>query len=113
MSDIEDLEAERVPGAPVSPPPPARAPRRRRVGLAFAVAIVADVLQWVLWPLFLAGFASPVTDVLDVVIGAAMVWLLGFHWAFLPTFAAELIPGVDLVPCWTLAVWLATRGKKP
>jgi len=38
-------------------------------------------------------------------------WLVGFHWAFLPTFIAELLPFVDLVPSWTLAVWLATRTR--
>jgi len=31
-------------------------------------------------------------------------YLLGCHWEFLPSFAAKLIPGVDLVPLWTLAV---------
>jgi len=31
-------------------------------------------------------------------------YLLGWHWEFLPSFAAKLIPGVDLVPLWTLAV---------
>ena len=26
------------------------------------------------------------------------------HWEFLPAFAAELVPGVDLVPFWMFAV---------
>jgi len=26
------------------------------------------------------------------------------HWEFLPAFLAELVPGVDLVPFWTLTV---------
>lgn len=112
MTDVEDLEPERVPPAEPPQQQPARSPRRRRARLALGIAIAADLLQWVLWPLFLAGFASPVTNVLDAAIGVVMVWLLGFHWAFLPTFVAELIPGVDLVPTWTLAVWLATRGKQ-
>ena len=29
----------------------------------------------------------------------------------LPSMAAELIPGVDLVPTWTAAVYYATRGE--
>jgi hypothetical protein len=37
-----------------------------------------------------------------------MTKLLGWHWAFLPTFAAELIPGLDLVPTWTAAVFYVT-----
>ena len=29
---------------------------------------------------------------------------LGWHWEFLPSSIAKLVPGVDLVPFWTLAV---------
>ncbi|MGB8129978.1 MAG: hypothetical protein WCG81_09300 [Candidatus Angelobacter sp.] len=29
--------------------------------------------------------------------------------SFLPTFAAELVPGLDLFPTWTAAVFFATR----
>ncbi len=125
MSDIEDLEPERMPrGAAPSPgeapapaaPPPAATPggrvRRRRFGVALAIAAVADLIQWVLWPLFMLGVASPVDDVLDLAVAAVMVRLVGWHWAFLPAFIAEIVPGVDLVPTWTLAVWIATRGKK-
>jgi hypothetical protein len=42
--------------------------------------------------------------VLDLVAAAILVRLLGWHWEFLPAFAAELVPGIDLVPFWTLAV---------
>jgi hypothetical protein len=38
-----------------------------------------------------------------------LIKLLGWHWAFLPTFAAELVPGLDLFPTWTTAVFFATR----
>ena len=40
------------------------------------------------------------------------MWLVGWHFAFLPTFVAELVPGVDLIPTWTAAVWLVTRRRK-
>ena len=52
--------------------------------------------------------------VLDVVAGAALCWLCGFHVAFLPTFIGEALPTVDLFPTWTLAVLYVTRqgGKK-
>jgi hypothetical protein len=40
-----------------------------------------------------------------------MIRLLGWHWAFLPTLAAKLIPGADLFPTWTAAVWFVTRNK--
>ncbi len=85
------------------------APGRRRAALAIAIA--ADTIQLIAFPLFTPGAASGVTDLLDVVVAVALSWLVGFHWAFLPTFIAELLPFVDLVPSWTLAVWLATRAK--
>ena len=93
------------------PPSPAPAPRRFP-WLPWAVAAVADGLQWVLLPLFAPGFASPFADVLEVVTAAVLVKLCGWHWAFLPSLAAELVPGVDLVPTWLAAVWIATRGSK-
>jgi hypothetical protein len=36
---------------------------------------------------------------------------VGWHWAFLPTFLAELVPGLDLVPTWTAAAFFVTRGQ--
>lgn len=97
--------------APVATPPQ-RAPfRRQRV--ARIIAIAADVLQVVLFPAFAAGWISPLNDVLDVVVAVIMVRLVGWHFAFLPTFVAELVPGVDLIPTWTAAVWFATRGGGP
>ena len=88
-------------------------PRENRpltnVRWAWAVAIGADVTQWLIWPLVAAGAASPIEDAIDVGVGVVMIRLLGWHWAFLPAFVAELIPGVDLVPTWTAAVFLATR----
>ena len=41
-----------------------------------------------------------------------MVHLLGWHWEFLPSFFAKLVPGVDLVPFWTLAVANVYRKTK-
>ncbi len=76
---------------------------------ALAIAIMADALQIVLFPVFAAGAASPVDDLLDVVVAFLLIRLLGWHWAFLPSFVAKVVPGVDLVPTWTMAVLLATR----
>ena len=84
-------------------------PGRRRA--ARLVALGADLLQIFLFPLFVEGFASPVDDALDLAVGAAMIKLVGFHWAFLPSFGAKLVPGVDLVPTWTAAVLLATGSR--
>src|SRR5262249_41584825 len=66
--------------------------------------VAADALQIFVLPLFSEGALSPADDVLDIAVAAILVRLLGWHWEFLPAFAAELVPGVDLVPFWTLAV---------
>jgi len=71
---------------------------------AMALAIVADALQLLVFPLFVEGALSPADDLLDLGVGAAMVRLLGWHWEFLPSFLGKLVPGVDLVPFWTMAV---------
>lgn len=78
--------------------------QRLRVRIAFVVALLADALQFAVVPLFVEGAGSPAEDALDLGIGGLLVYLLGWHWEFLPSFAAKLIPGVDLVPFWTLAV---------
>jgi len=62
-------------------------------------------------PAFAEGLLSPINDVLDVVVAAVLIGLLGWHWAFLPSLAAELVPGLDLVPTWTAAVWYVTRER--
>jgi hypothetical protein len=83
-----------------------------RFRVALILAIVADALQFVFLPLFVEGAESPVDDVLDIGVGAAMVYLLGRHWEFLPSFLGKLVPGVDLVPFWTLAVANVYRKSK-
>jgi hypothetical protein len=75
-----------------------------RFRAAMMLAIIADALQIVVFPFFVEGALSPADDVLDLAVAAVLVRLLGWHWEFLPAFAAELVPGVDLVPFWTLAV---------
>lgn len=83
---------------------------RNRILAARILAVAADAIQLGIWPLFVGGATSPVNDVLDVAVGAAMVWLVGWHWVLIPSFAAELIPFVDMAPTWTTAVMIATRG---
>jgi hypothetical protein len=78
--------------------------QRSRFQLAMLLAVAADAAQIVLFPMFGEGALSPADDVLDVAVGAVLVHLLGWHWEFLPSFLGELVPGVDLVPFWTLSV---------
>ena len=82
---------------------------QHRVLAARIIAVVADAIQIGLLPLFAGGAFEVVDAVLDVAVMVAMVTLLGWHWAFLPTFLVELVPGVDLAPTWTLAVLFVTR----
>ena len=79
---------------------------------AMLLAIIADGLQIVVFPLFVEGALSPADDILDFGIAAVLVRLLGWHWEFLPSFIAELVPGVELVAFWTMAVANVYRKSK-
>jgi hypothetical protein len=79
--------------------------------LAWIVALAADAVQIAVFPMFAEGALSPADTALDVLIAALLIRLLGWHWAFLPTFAAELLPGFDLFPTWTAAVFFVTRSQ--
>ncbi|HTL99842.1 MAG TPA: hypothetical protein VL503_01815 [Candidatus Omnitrophota bacterium] len=83
-----------------------------RTRAAWILAIVADTLQIVLLPAFGEGLASPAADFLDIVVAIGMTVLLGWHFAFLPTALAEIVPGLNLVPTWTAAVFFVTRSRR-
>jgi hypothetical protein len=85
---------------------------RPRFQAAMILAMAADALQIFVFPLFAEGALSPADDVLDIAVAAVLVNLLGWQWEFLPAFLAELVPGVDLVPFWTLAVLNVYRKWK-
>ena len=67
-----------------------------RFRAAMILAIIADAFQLLVFPLFVEGAFSPADDVLDFGVAALLIHLLGWHWEFLPSFAAKLLPGVDL-----------------
>lgn len=77
--------------------------------LAWLVAVSADAIQLAVLPLFAEGALSPADAVLDAVVAVTLVRLLGWHWAFLPTLLIEALPGADLFPTWTAAVFFVTR----
>jgi hypothetical protein len=85
---------------------------KTRLQAALALAIIADAVQIIGFPLFVEGAASPVDDLVDLGMAGMLSLLLGWHWEFLPSFAAKLVPGVDLVPLWTLAVANVYRKSK-
>jgi hypothetical protein len=89
--------------------------KSREVRTAWAIALTADAVQIVVLPLFAFGGLSPADTVVDAAAAVILTGLLGWHWAFLPTLLAELIPGLDLFPTWTAAVAYVTwqRAKSP
>jgi hypothetical protein len=85
---------------------------KRRRAVALSIALVADVLQLVLWPAFSEGAASPFEDALDIVVAISLWLTLGMSWRLAFTFALELVPGADLFPTWT-AVVLTFPSEEP
>ncbi len=80
---------------------------RRRA--AWAVAIAVDAVQIPVEATGLLGWLLGAG--LDVATMIALTLLVGFHWAFLPSFVTEWIPYIDYAPLWTLAVMIATRNR--
>ena len=79
--------------------------------MAWLVALTVDGLQIAALPFFAAGGVSPADTVLDILAAGILIRLLGFHWAFLPSLLVELMPGFDLFPTWTAAVFFVTRQQ--
>jgi len=93
----------------VSAPVPRPPLSRTRIRAAWAIALAVDAIQ------IPADATGPVGWLLgaglDVVTMVIMWTMLGFHWAFLPSFVTEAVPYLNLAPFWTLAVAIATRGR--
>jgi hypothetical protein len=87
-------------------------PRNPKLIAALAIALLADFLQVVFFPFFFAGALSAVNDALDFAVAATLTALLGWHWVFLPSALAELVPGLDMAPFWSGAVFYVAL-KKP
>ena len=96
---------------------------RKRIIAAYVVAIIADILEIPITATEdLSGMAlllpaEAADGIIDCVVMGLMTKLLGFHWAFLPTFIIELIPEVDLLPTWVgcvaLVVWQRKKEVPP
>jgi hypothetical protein len=83
-----------------------------RLRIAMILAIAADILQLAVFPWVVEGVESPADDILDLCAAGLLTLLLGWHWEFLPSFLAKLVPGVDMAPLWTLAVANVYRKSK-
>jgi hypothetical protein len=83
-----------------------------RINAARLIAVIADILQIILFPMFSQGFFSPLDDVLDFIVAILMYWLVGFHIVFVPSLIIKLLPIADEAPTWTIAVLIATHGRK-
>jgi len=77
---------------------PLKRPSRARLGLAFGVAAVSDILS------FWTVIAPPVQWALDVGTAFLLFLILGRRWALLPGLIAEAIPGMGVFPVWILVV---------
>ena len=82
-----------------------------RLRWAWILAIAVDALQIGLFPLS-GGLSTWLDKPLDLVAMGVMWGLLGWSWAFLPTFVVELVPFVELVPTWTAAVFIVSRMRR-
>ncbi|HYG24122.1 MAG TPA: hypothetical protein VEH04_15185 [Verrucomicrobiae bacterium] len=83
---------------------------RSRMLAALVIAMAADAFQIATgaWGWF---FLDQFTDVIAMILVSATI---GFHILFLPTFVAEFIPAVGMLPTWTGCVLLvlARRWKE-
>ncbi|MBM4111117.1 MAG: hypothetical protein FJ254_07175 [Phycisphaerae bacterium] len=75
---------------------------------AIAIAVVSDILNAIF------TWAPPIVIGIDIVT-AVLLWLvLGRPMVLLPVFIAEALPGVSVVPLWTIiACGLAFFGRIP
>jgi hypothetical protein len=84
--------------------PARRRPRfsKRRLALAFTIAVLADGLS-----VFLT-LTPPVQWAIDVVTAILLFVVLGRQWILLPGLIMEAIPGLYVFPFWVLVVGAVT-----
>lgn len=92
---------------------------RTRIILAFAISVIADIIQIPITAGEATGIFSLPGELADFLVDSAVMvstsLLLGFHWVLLPTLFVEIIPGVDLLPTWTgsvaYVIWLRKKQQ--
>jgi len=85
---------------------------RKQKRAALAIAMVADLVQLGLFPLFVEGALSPFDGALDALVALSLILVLGWRWRTALALAVELLPGVALFPTWT-AVVATLRAADP
>lgn len=89
---------------------------RNQIIAAFAVAVVADILEFPITAAEATVVGAPAGElgacVLDTVVFGIMTRLLGFHWMFLPSFVVEVIPGLNMFPTWVGCVAFVVWKRK-
>ncbi|MSR28050.1 MAG: hypothetical protein EXS03_00540 [Phycisphaerales bacterium] len=86
-------------------------PTWTRIGLAIAIAVLSDLFSfftsaWVI--------TEPIVLAVDVVTAAAIWMALGCPAILLVALLAEAIPGVGMLPLWTMVVLIiASTGRLP
>lgn len=85
---------------------------RRRIWLAYGIALCADAFQ-ILFA-FTGPFGVALDGAIDVMAMVLLTMVIGFHPLLLPTFIAELLPIVDMLPTWTgcTALVIALRRRQ-
>lgn len=81
----------------------ARISKKRKL-IALLIAGAADLLQGVLFPLFIQGAFSPFDWAVDIITASALLFTVGLKARLALAFTTELIPGLDLFPTWTALV---------
>ena len=71
---------------------------KRRAALAFLVAATSDIVSYA------TVFLPPVQWAVDIATALLLFMILGWQWALLPAFVAEAVPGLAVLPIWTLVV---------
>jgi hypothetical protein len=81
----------------------ARISKKRKL-VALLVAGCVDLMQGVLFPLFIPGGLSPLEWAVDIATAVALLFVVGLKARLALAFATELLPGLDLFPTWTALV---------
>lgn len=89
---------------------------QRHITAAYAIAIVADLIQLPLTALTATGILAVPGEFADFMIDCLVMLLtsvlLGFHWLLLPSLFIEVVPGLDMLPTWTGCVACVVRMRR-